>query len=135
MHDVHEWTPQDWVMFFTAVGTLVTAVLSAINVFINNLIKIRGEINTKKLDENTKITKDGTDAAAVNAKVAANTAAQAKIATEDLAGKLNGSMDSRISTIVKEHLEPISVKLDDHVVQDDKNMKEIMNALKALHKK
>ena len=95
-----KWGPQDWVIFMGAVGALVGAILTAINTFLTNLVKVQGERNGKKIDDNTEVTKAG-------AKEAASTASDAKTAAVDLANKMDGELDERVTRIIKTYLAPI----------------------------
>lgn len=62
------------------------------------------EVVERKLDNNTALTKAGTEAAAKSAIVAVESAARAQIATESMAetltSKLNGGIDSAIAAAV-----------------------------------
>jgi hypothetical protein len=102
-----EWGPQDWVIFMGAVAALVSAILTAINTFLTNLVKIQGEKNGKKVDDNTEFTKAG----AKEATSAASAASDAKVAAVDLANKLNGELDDRVTRIIKTHLVPIEAAI------------------------
>lgn len=89
-----------------------------------------------KIDSNTEITRAGTKVATDNAKiaaVAASAAAQKATATEDkITDMLNGQLDNKIRTIVKECFDPLSNAVSAHAGQDEKNMAEIRKALDEL---
>lgn len=127
------WTPQDWIIFFSAVSSFLAALAATVAAFIANLAKLRGETNTVKLDENTKLTVEGTQQATVNAKVAADTAqlaADKAIETKrEVSNQFNGILDAKINGIVRQHLSPLERAMNSHAEQDDKNMKEIREAL------
>lgn len=126
------WTPTEWGMFLTALGTLITAVLSATAAFLANLAKIKSEDNSKKIDANTDLTKEGTQEASTNAKIAASTARVAAVKASEMSDKLNGSLDAKITNIVKEYFTPLESAIKLHAEQDEKNMKEIREALGEL---
>lgn len=114
---MENWTPTEWAAFLTALGTFVSVLLSAVAAFKANLAKIRSEANATSIAENTKLTKDGTEAAAANAKAAADTAGVAAQKTEELRSQLNGKLESVIERIVKIHTEPLAKAFDDHKVE------------------
>lgn len=126
------WTPAEWAAFFTALGTLVTAVLAAVAALMANIAKLRSEANTVKIDENTALTKKGTEKAADNAKKAEEVAAEAKTASQSLQAQFNGTLDQRITTVVKTHLDPLTKAFEDKIDQDEKNTLEVRNAMVAL---
>ena len=100
--------------------------------FLTLWVKMRyGE---SKIDANTELTKVGTTVAAENAMAAADRAAEAKLAAENLSSQFNGVLDKRITKIVKEHIEPLVIAFKAHSEQDDHNMKEIRTALIDLRK-
>lgn len=86
----------------------------------------------RKIDDNTVITKAASVAALTNAKAAADNAIEAKEASEYISKQLNGSLEQKITAIVKTHTDPITDMLKVHSEQDDKNMTEIRQALKEL---
>lgn len=133
------WTPQDWLIFFTGlaafIGTTLGTVLTAYNTFLTNKTKNRidrADIkldavtegmaqNSEKLDINTKITKAGVKVAANNARDAVAAAVDAKEAvTEakeattamaaDVSKKLNGGLDHRMAQAIH----PLKVTLQEH---------------------
>lgn len=67
----------------------------------------------QKVDANTKITKEGTAAAATNARAAVSAATTAAAKTEEIAEQLNGKLESKITEIVKAHTEPIVASLNE----------------------
>lgn len=123
---MENWTPEQWISLSVALATMVAAILGAVGSF---LAKLRADSNDVKIDENTALTKAGTDAAATNAKVAANTAAEAKTVAEAVHSKLNGGLDERMKAIANEALIPIIKSMQEHQDQDEKNMLEIRNAI------
>lgn len=86
----------------------------------------------RKIDENTQVTIDGTQAAKVSAKLAAVNAAEAKVTTDQMAAQLNGKLDLKVRDIVRETLEPFIAAFRIHAEQDEKNMLEIRTALGEL---
>lgn len=119
----------DWTQVFVAVAVGLPATITAAGAVYMSWR------NAKKIDDNTTITKAGTTAATVNAKIAANSANEASDKANALAAQLNGAMDVRISSIVKTHLEPVQSLIKDHIEQDERNMAEIRTALNNLHTK
>ena len=82
---------------------------------------------SKKVDNNTVITKAVSVVAAKNAKVAAEAAIIAAETTKEInehtreiSGKLNGGVDSAIRTIIN----PVQKALEEHAAQDDKALME-----------
>lgn len=71
----------------------------------------------KKVDDNTEITKVGTDRAAHNAAVAATVAADARAVSEVINQKLNGGIDAAVNSVGDE--------LKKHADRDEKYMAEI----------
>lgn len=100
------WNPEQWVVFFTALGTLVGVILSAVAAFMSTLAKIKSEANSKKIDDNTTITRAGTTAAASSAKQAA---AVAKEMNDSISKKLNGGLDVAIADGIK----PLGKRVDE----------------------
>ena len=92
----------------------------------------KAQVVERKVDNNTELTKAGTAAAATNAKIAANTAAEAKEAANQIAERFNGKLEDRITAVVKAQIEPIAVVMRLHAEQDDRNMREIRQALDEL---
>lgn len=119
------------IALITGVGTIVVTVVGFLTVW----LKLRYGVEPK-IDTNTEVTKAGTKAAFDNAKVAATAAtaaAQKALATEDkITDLLNGQLDIRIRTIVKECFDPLSSAVSAHAEQDEKNMAEIRKALDEL---
>ena len=108
----------------------LTQVIVALAVGLPSTIAALGAVwaslrNSKKLDDNTTLTKVGTQAAA-------NAAMDAKDATAALVEQLNGALDARITKIVKAHTQPLVIAFQEHNDQDQKNMERIEAALKAL---
>jgi hypothetical protein len=103
---VSEWSPGEWAAFLTAFGTFLSVILSAAAAFLANLAKLRSETNTKKIQENTELTKVGVD-------------------------QLNGKM---VENITRSVTDPIVHKLNEHIIQDDKNMHELRDAILELKK-
>lgn len=133
------WTPQDWLIFFTGlaafIGTTLGTVLTAYNTFLTNKTKNRIDRadvkldavtegmaqNSEKLDINTKITKAGVKVAANNARDAVAASMEAKEAVveakeattamaADVSKKLNGGLDHSVAKAVA----PIKVTLQEH---------------------
>lgn len=104
----------------SAIATIVSGAITITTMvvgFFTMWVKLKyGE---KKIDDNTAITKDG-----------AVKAGEAKVAAQAVNQKLNGGIDAAIETALK----PVRDTLQDHVLQDDQNMKEIRAALEDLHR-
>ena len=92
----------------------------------------KAQVVETKIDNNTKITKEGVEAAANNAQAAADAANASAAKTDALSEQLNGKLEARITAIVKEYTEPLVVMFRVHSEQDDKNMMEIRRALGEL---
>lgn len=78
----------------------------------------------KKLDDNTHVTKT----AAFKATNVAEVVDQVKEATDTLKKKMNGGIDSAIS----EAITPIQKTLEEHVVIDERNVKDVNDKLETL---
>lgn len=130
-----------------AIASLVTGVVTVTTIIVGFLtlwIKIRygvekaeeaavqTQIVEKKLDNNTAITKEGQQIAAIAVKAAAATASNAAQKAEALSQQLNGKLDTKITTVVKEYITPIVAMIKEHSTQDEKNMEEIRKALAEL---
>ncbi len=126
---------------WTAMIVTCSASIAAAVVSIINAIRVPQKINEveTKIDDNTKVTKEGAAAAVENAKVAAVTATAAKTAAvemkEEINKKLNGGMDELIASAV----DPIKTMLDDHTYKIEKldaytheRNHNIVNALQTL---
>ncbi len=107
-----------------------------------NRLSDKADIVEKKIDANTEVTVKGSVEATKNAVVAANTAAEAKSATvqvaEDLKKKLNGGIDDAINKAV----EPIHKQLREHGIRIEElntyvheRNHDILNALQTLANK
>ncbi len=94
--------------------------------------KLKAEMVERKIDENTSITKSGTEAAAKSANAAAVTAVKAKSAADaiaqDLKTKLNGGVDLAIESNIK----PIRDALQDHIMRYESDMKSVQLSLKEI---
>jgi hypothetical protein len=103
---VENWTPAEVIGVIGALGTLITLLGKTI-VDIILTAKTRKEIKGVKDDlaANTQITKEGTASATENAKLAADTATEAKdtakAVSQDIKDKLNGGLDSAIEQLVR----------------------------------
>lgn len=64
-------------------------------------------INSTKIDENTKLTKDGAKAASTSADLAKDAALEADRKADKLATQLNGVLEGKITGIVNDALVPI----------------------------
>ena len=120
-----------------SITSIVTGVVTVTTLIIGVItLLIKQRTTDIKLDKNTELTKYGTAQALKNAQVASvavNEAKEAaKYASENLVQILNGSLDDRMRSIVKEHTEPIIKAFADHNEQDDRNMKEIRQSLVEL---
>ena len=122
-----------------AIATIVTGFVT-ITTLICGVITLWMKLkeNTRKLDQNTELTREGTAQASENAQIAATAANAAKETAKDVAYDLtkllNGDLDTRIHIIVKEHTVPLIRAFEEHNKQDDRNMKEIRQALIDLTK-
>jgi preprotein translocase subunit SecF len=81
----------------------------------------------EKIDQNTVLTKAGTEAAANNARIAARTANEAKVAANDVAEKINGELEEKIRGIVKEHMVVLADAFDGHM----REIKQMLDDLKS----
>lgn len=116
-----------------AVATIVTGVVTMATLICSVVtLYLRLKWTDKKIDDNTELTRANTVEAVVNAKIAADTATDAKIAAIEIADRLNGTMNEEIISVVKQHVDPILVAIKVHSEQDEKNMVEIRNALGEL---
>lgn len=93
---------------------------------------VKAEIVESKIDGNTKLAIAATTQAAENAEIAATAANQAAKKAEEMVARLNGPLDERIRTIVRERTESLITIMKQHTEQDDKNMQEIRQALSEL---
>lgn len=89
--------------------------------------KVKAAQVEDKIDQNTAITKGGLVAAAKTAEDVKT----ALTATNEVAKKLNGGIDSAIESAVK----PIRQAMADHAIQDEANMKEIRSALEDIRRR
>lgn len=89
---------------------------------------VKASVVEGKIDKNTELTRAGTASAA-------EAAADAAKKTEELSKQMNGSLDSRIRTIVKDHTDPLMAALKTHTEQDDAAMKEIRDGMAELNRK
>jgi hypothetical protein len=110
----------------------IGVVLSAIAAFLAALNKMKGDSNSRKIDTNIALTKAGTEATVEHAKVAAVTATAAAEKASEMSNRLNGALDDKVRCIVKEYVDPLVAKFNSHIEQDDKNMREIRDALGEL---
>ncbi len=97
--------------------------------------KKKAERVEKKIDDNTTITRAGTTQASANAMLAANTAHEAKVATEQMAANMSKKLNGGIDGAIEAALKPLQDAMTDHALQDEMNMKEIRAALGELNKK
>ena len=121
------------VALVTGLGTIVATVVG----FLTLWVKLKYGVEFK-IDTNTEMTRAGAKAATDHAKIAAtsaNAAAQKATATEDkITNMLNGQLDVRIRTVVKECFEPLEIAVQAHAEQDEKNMAEIRATLDQMKK-
>ncbi len=116
-----------------AVATMVTGIVTMTTLIcgvVTLYIKLRW--TDKKIDDNTKLTVAGTQAAVVNARRAADSASDAKEAAAAMANRLNGTLDEKIEVIVRQHIDPLIAMVRSHTEQDERNMTEIRTALGEL---
>ena len=98
-----------------------------------NEAAVNAKVVEAKIDTNTAITKSAASASITNAKIAADAASKAKVATEDIARQLNGALDEKITNIVENQIKSLVSMIDSHAQQDEDNMKEIMTAISKLN--
>ena len=114
----------------TGIVTMTTLVCGVVTLY----LKLRW--TDKKIDDNTKLTVAGTQAAVVNARRAADSASDAKEAADAMTGRLNdtlnGTLDEKVVAIVKQHVDPVIAAIRAHSDQDERNMVEIRKALGEL---
>jgi hypothetical protein len=123
--DAAGWTA----LVVAAIGAIGSIVLQAIHM----ILSYRRDTAIKQdVDVNTQLTKDGTEKASQNAAVAANAAKTAAAKSDAVAAELNGKLETRITSIVHAHTEPIIAVLKAHAEQDDRNMAEVRKALGEL---
>jgi len=96
----------DWTHVLVAIVVGLPATIAAISA------AWQSYRNSTKIDTNTAITIKGSAAAVNNAKVAADTASEAKDAADNLAKQLNGALDDRITKIVKKHMDPLLANMN-----------------------
>lgn len=123
----------DWTPVLIAFAAGLPATIAAIGAF---LISWRNgqksdDIKTA-IDDNTSMTELGTAKATSTAKAAATAATSAAEGIDDLKLQLNGKLEVKISEIVKSHFEPLVEAFKRHDECDQKNMKEIRDALAQL---
>lgn len=121
------------------VATCVVTITTMIVGFLTLWVKLRYGVEktveaNEKIEHNTDITKKASAVAVINAKEAADTAKSAKEATEQMAMKLNGKLDDKITETVKAHIAPIADALLAHIKQDEDNMEEIRKSFDELKK-
>ena len=126
-----------WVLVIGAVGMIVVQVAQMVLSYLRDKEKMsKLNENSTKLDENTKITREGTHEATVNAQVAARSATYAVQKADEtkyeIIQHLNGSLDTRIHNIVKEYTDPIAAAIKARAIEDDSNIKEIRKSLDEL---
>lgn len=111
------WSPAEWSVFFVAVAAFVASVAatvtSAYSAIQSRKAKERGDANSAKIDENTKITRAVGVAAATNAR-------DARVASESMAEtvkqKLNGGLDHAVA----QAMAPIIERLEESVRRVEK---------------
>ena len=112
----------------------IPIVVAAVVSYLKNKAAIKESANkvdevVNKIEENTTITRAGATAAVASARVAANCAAEAKTASEDLSRQFNGALDERITKIVQTYFEPLRDEVKAHAAADEKNMAELRATL------
>jgi hypothetical protein len=117
----------------TATVTIVTMVIG----FLTLWVKLKYGVDKvqkveDKLDDNTKVTKDGNVAAESHAKAAVTAAENAATKAETLSSQLNGKLEERMGALIKQQLEPIVDMLKDHVVKDETSFAEVNEHLGKL---
>lgn len=123
-----------------AIASIVTGVVTVTSLFVGFLtlyVKIKyGTDKVKdledKVDDNTVLTKEGTITAARNANIAVAAANRASDKTDAIAKQLNGTLEEKITTIVRQHTEPILLAIAEHSKQDEQNMREVRQAIDTL---
>ena len=114
--------------------TGITTVVTTIVAFLTLWVKLQYGVDkvSNKVDDNTRLTKEGTTVAAIAATAAANR-------TDELAKSLNGALDARIQKVVdmqiKIHIDPLLAAFKEHYEADERNMTEIRATLAQLLKK
>lgn len=121
-----------------AIATIVTGLVTITTMIVGFLtlwVKLRYGVESK-ITANTELTRAGTATATANAKIAASAAsiaAEKAVLTENkITSMLNGELDTRMRGIVKESFDVLNTTFSAHAEQDDKNMKEIRDALSGL---
>ncbi len=123
----------DWTQVLVALAVGLPATITAAGaVYISWLNLKKGKENSAKIDDNTALTRAGASAAVSNAKVAASAANNAATKADELAKQMNGALDERIKSIVKEHFDPLKEAVTAHAQQDERNMAEVRDALQKL---
>lgn len=114
----------------TVVGFLILWVKLKYGVEKGEELLTKAQTVEDKVDDNTKITKEGATAATENAKVAATAAASAKVSADDVSRKLNGGIDAAMLEAVR----PIKESLEAHTIQDARDLKDVKERFDELTK-
>jgi hypothetical protein len=120
-----------------AIATIVTGLVTITTIIAGVVtLWIKQRSTAETVEENTRLTKAGTEKATAAATEARDTAAAAAseaqataLTTQEL---LNGKLDDRIQSIVKKEVEELVRAFQAHAEQDEKNMQEIRTALAKL---
>ena len=137
-----------------AIASIVTGMVTMTTIvagFLTIWVKMKygaekAEEVSKKVDNNTEITKRGIEEAGTHAAIAADAAkdaasaaTHAAVKTDALSEQLNGKLEAKIGEIVKGHIDGLKGHVESvvtmfhaHSAQDDKNMAEIRQALGEL---
>lgn len=123
----------DWTHVWVALIAGIPATLAAIGALLASLRNggKADDIQTS-VNANTIITKKGTEDAATAAIKAAETATKAD---NKITHMLNGVLEHKITTIVKEQTQPLVEAFHEHKEQDKANMTRLEGALKDLANK
>lgn len=137
------WTPEQWGTFLLELGTFIGVLFTS---WTSLKARLRADANAVTIDATSKKTEsisvmanslvrdlaDNTQKTVDGTEKATNTAAQAKESISEIKQALNGQLDEKIDTAIRLHTEPIVASIRAHAEQDDKNMKEIRDALGEL---
>lgn len=86
----------------------------------------------EKVDDNTRITRAGTTAAATNAAAATAAATQARRTTEAIAQNIERKLNGGIDAAVAEAVAPIRQVIEEHARADEETTKAVESRLAAL---
>ena len=117
--------------FLGILGPALMAVLGAFALWLQAI--------ARKIDENTRLTRDGTAEASRNARIAADVAIKAKEASDTAASKASGiaseiatKLNGGIGAAIQTALILLRNALLEHMAQDEKNTADIKTALDTL---